>query len=64
MAGAPTFYYRFFKTVPTLLRFDNISGRLYMIVMIYKTLVFYIKTNEAIVAGSTPYFINKTILLC
>ena len=40
MARALTLYYRSLRTVPTLLRRDNISGRPYMGVMTYTALAF------------------------
>jgi hypothetical protein len=39
-AGAPALYYRSLGTAPTLLRMSNISGRLYIRVMIYNALAF------------------------
>jgi hypothetical protein len=40
MAGALALYYRSLRTVSTLLRRGNISGRPYMEVMTYKALSF------------------------
>jgi hypothetical protein len=45
MAGVLVLYYRSLRTVPTLLRMGNISGRPYMGIMICNALAFsYIKT--------------------
>jgi hypothetical protein len=46
MIGASTLYYKSFGTTTTLLRRDNISGKLHMIVMTYKTLFLCIKILE------------------
>jgi hypothetical protein len=39
MAGVLVLYYRFFETMPIMLRMGKISGRPYVRVMTYKTLV-------------------------